>query len=145
MTDDLQTFATEWADILESHIQKRMVELGVPVDLIGMPDSHGERRAFNPNDSRGGGVNSLGIEVDAGILNSALLVDLQTGKPLQTWKEARLRHRIDAVIVHELTEYRFMALQSSHDLALEFAPQMPGILPKVLAILEEMREKLRGN
>ncbi len=138
----LRSFAMEWADLVERHVRKRMKQLGVPVELVGVPDSVGQRSTFNPNEFQGGGVNSLGIEVDAGIFNDGLLWDQRAGKPLRSWRMARLRHRIDAVIADEWTEYRLMSLQHAHDLAVELAPQTPGISPEAVAILEEMRELL---
>jgi len=143
--DDLRRFGTEWVDVLEAFVRKCMRELGVPDGIQGLPDAKGIRKAFTPTEFEGGGVNALGVQVDAGIFNSDLLWDQRTGRPLGTWKKARLRHRIEAVIAHEWTEFRFLSLESAHDLALQFAPQTPGICAEALALLEEMRHVLRGG
>jgi hypothetical protein len=55
--------------------------------------------------------------VDSGVLNPELLEGKRGGK---AWAEARLRDRIDAVIVHEYEEER----HGTHEEAVKAAPNM---------------------
>lgn len=98
--------AREWRDVAESHVQRRMRELGIPEDMIGASDpEHGiKRAAFMPHDREGGNI-TTGVTVNSGALNPALLKGRKGGR---IWPKARLRDRIDAIIAHEWAEARHL-------------------------------------
>jgi hypothetical protein len=102
--DHAEQAAVEWRDVIEAHVAIRNEELGIPEDMNGQPDYHGDGRwrAFNPH-GRQGGENTTGMALDSGVLNPDLLKSQKGGK---LWAKARLRDRIDAAISHEYEELR---------------------------------------
>jgi hypothetical protein len=85
-----------------------MLALGVRLRQIGIVDDAETGTAFsrehhlggrNTRAARAAGVVKGGLNVDYGVFDPELL-------PLASWRRASLRDRIDAVIVHELYEYR---------------------------------------
>ena len=110
--------AREWQDVGESYVRRRMKELGIAEDRIGVIEhaEGGVRRAFAAEEQVGGTCDAFGrLYVDSGCLNPKLLV----GKGSRVWPKARLRDRIDAIIGHEHEEYRI----GSHEEALKLAPR----------------------
>ena len=76
MSPSTRRFARDWADLLEAYARRRMREVGVREDLIGVPDLDGaiEQRAFFPHESEGGhNIHQRGINLDSGILNPNLV------------------------------------------------------------------------
>ncbi len=115
--DHSQDFAHRWADRLEEYCSIRMAELGLPDDMIGSAPltRPGRWRAFDPEEGTGGSI-ERGIVVNSGCLNR----DLMKGrKGSRIWATARLRDRIDAIIVHEYEEDR----TGSQDAAVKEAPK----------------------
>lgn len=101
--------AREWEEVIEAYTQKRMRELGIPEHSIGAPDYErgGTRRAFLPNESKGGTNDFAGrLYVDSGVLNPALNAEENGPEAASLWIKSRLRDRIDAVIAHEYVEGR---------------------------------------
>ena len=99
--------AREWEDVAESYVRKRMRELGIAERRIGAPDYDrgGERRAFLPDDAKGGTNDFAGrIYVDSGVLNPQLNSEALCPEASTLWARSRLRDRIDAVIAHEYEE-----------------------------------------
>jgi len=99
--------AREWEDVAESYIQERMRQLGIPDHQIGAPDYQrgSVRRVFLADEAIGG---SYGIGrrlfVDSGVLNPELNAEVIGSEASKVWAKARLRDRIEAVIVHEHLE-----------------------------------------
>jgi hypothetical protein len=94
--------------VLERYVRQRMDNLGVPPGCVGIVDETETGSAFslehdlggrNTKPGRAAGVTRGGINVDYGVFNPDLL-------PFDSWRSVSLRDRIDAVIVHELYEYR---------------------------------------
>jgi hypothetical protein len=115
-------FALTWQDRLDRYAAVRMEELGVPAERIGSSDHrHGIAWcAFNPYEDSGGGVSTGGrINVDSGVLNPDLMTEPYGKRAARTWQKSRLRDRIDAIIVHELSE----AARATHVAALKAAPE----------------------
>ena len=56
-----------------------------------------------------------GTTVNSGVLNPKLF----TGKGSRVWAESSLKHRINAVIAHELAEHEY----GTHEEALKAAPK----------------------
>jgi len=113
-------FSRRWADRLDRYAAERMEELGIPPERIGSGDHKNGIAwcAFNPHEREGGSVSTGGrINVDSGVLNPDQMRYLKSPAP-EAWRRARLRHRIDAVIVHEYEEGQ----RGSHDHAVEHAP-----------------------
>ena len=60
---------------------------------------------FGDSPGDGGNVTHVGrINVDAGVLNPELLTPSYGPAVARVWAKARLRDRIDAIIIHELAE-----------------------------------------
>ena len=100
-------FAHTWADRLEHHVEGRMHALDIPEHQIGASDlEHGVPwRVFFPHDAPGGGnVPGGRITVDSGVLNPELNAEKYGPRYASLWKKARLRDRIDSIIVHEYEE-----------------------------------------
>ena len=76
----------------------------MPEDLFGADDlrPHMKWCAFDPEGREGGRI-SMGVTVNSGALNPDLLKGQKGGR---IWPKARLRDRIDAIIAHEVEEYR---------------------------------------
>ncbi len=138
-------FAERYFQPLDHYTAIRMEELGVPRDRIGSSDhDHGiEWCSFNPHEDTGGGVGTEGqVNVDSGVFNADLLTNPYGKKAGKLWAKSRLRDRIDAIIVHELTE----ADHDSHEAALRAAPQseMP-ITRRAREILLAMEHGWKGR
>jgi len=116
VAEHARDFAGRYADALEDHAARTMLDLGIPPDKIGDGDPvHGIRHsAFNPHQADGGGVSPDGrITVDGGVMNPELLTASYGVEAAKRWA-VRLRARLEAVIVHEITEYE----SGSHEEAL---------------------------
>jgi hypothetical protein len=117
-----EQFAHTWVDRLEHHVEGRMHALSIPEHQIGASDpAHGVPwRVFFPHERIGGSVLAGGrICVDSGVLNPELLIERYGASVGMIWEKSRLRDRIDAIIVHELTE----SWAGSHDSAEALAPE----------------------
>jgi hypothetical protein len=99
-----EDFALRYYELLEGYSHRRMRELGIPDTRIGAYDIDFDFRhaAFFPKE-RTGGENSPGarINLNSGVLNPKLLAQRFGPQISRAWEKARLRDRIDAVIVHE--------------------------------------------
>jgi hypothetical protein len=130
-------FAHRWADRLEHYVEGRMHSLDIPENLMGAsdPDNHVPWRVFFPHERIGGSVVLGGrIYVDSGVLNPKLLAQHPEPAAAEVWANATLRDRIDAIIVHELTE----SYTGSHAAAEAQAPDTP------LSVTEGARRILRA-
>jgi len=101
-----EALAHEWTDVGEAYSGKRMRELGIPEDQIGVRrrELNDERAAFVPGERDGGGVTPDGINVDSGVLNPELNAESIGPEASKLWATSRLRDRIDSVIAHEYEE-----------------------------------------
>ncbi len=77
IVDHAKDFAARYWELLEAIVRKRMREVGVPEDRIGMLDTDNDFRlaAFHPKRAEGGGVHppTGRINLDAGIFKPGLL------------------------------------------------------------------------
>jgi len=99
--------AREWEDVAESYIQERMRQLGIPDHQIVAPDYQrgSVRRVFLADEAIGGSYGSgRRLFVDSGVLNPKLNAEVIGSEASKVWAKARLRDRIEAVIVHEHLE-----------------------------------------
>jgi hypothetical protein len=99
--------AREWEDVAESYIQERMRQLGIPDHQIGAPDYQrgGVRRVFLADEAIGGSYGTgRRLFVDGGVLNPELNAEVIGSEASKVWAKARLRDRIEAVLVHEHLE-----------------------------------------
>jgi hypothetical protein len=130
-------FALRYYEPLEAVTRKRMRQLGIPEDRIGMLDPEFDFRiaAFHPTELDGGGVHppTGRINLDAGNLYPDLLAGKQPPEVSSLWAQARLRHKFDAAIAHEYAE----ALGRTHLEAVREAPN------SALPIMEGARHLLR--
>lgn len=131
-----EALAWEWADVGEAYACKRMRELGITDDKIGVRrrELDYDRAAFLPGERDGGGVTPDGINVDSGLLNPALNAEAIGPEASALWAKARLRDRVDSVIAHEHEE----GLTGSHDDAVRRAAETK------LPISEPARRILRA-
>jgi hypothetical protein len=97
----------EWT----ARITKRMKQLGIPKDNIGIrgvPDETGT--AFNPlGEARGGNIRGKGISVHGSVE--------QPWKDFPEWNDATIETRIDAVIAHEWMEFNELTHWETVELA----------------------------
>jgi hypothetical protein len=130
--DHAEDFALRYEIPLDQYCAIRMGELGIPEHLHGATDFAGDGRwkAFIAH-GRSGGSLTDGISINSGCLNPELLKGRKGG---QVFAKARLRDRIDAIIVHEFEEDRL----GTHELALTHAPK------SALPISDEARRILRA-
>ena len=138
--DHAVQFAHAWADRLEHHVEGRMHSLNIPEHQIGASDlEHGVPwRVFFPLERTGGGnVPGGRITVDSGVLNPELNAEMYGEQYASFWKHARLRDRIDSIIVHEYEE----ANGVSHEEAVSLSPdtKLP-VRRQVRDILSAMAE-----
>ena len=130
-------FCIRYYEPLEAVTRKRMRQLGIPEDKIGMIDPEFDFRiaAFHPIELDGGGVHppTGRINLDAGNLYRELLAGKQPPEVLSLWAKERLRHKFDAGIAHEHEE----GLGRTHLEAVREAPNTG------LPITEEARHLLR--
>jgi hypothetical protein len=130
-------FSLRYFTPLDQYATIRMEELGVPKDRIGTSDhNHGiEWCFFNPHEDTRGGVGARGqVNVDSGVFNPDLLTRAYGEEAGRLWAISRLRDRIDAVIIHELTE----GDHTTHEAALKAAPRTE------MPITHRAREILRA-
>jgi hypothetical protein len=114
-----------------------MLALDIPEHQIGASDlEHGVPwRVFFPHELTGGGnVPGGRITVDSGVLNPELNAEKYGTRYASLWKKARLRDRIDSVIVHEYEEAKGV----SHAEAVARAPETD------LRVRRQVREILRA-
>jgi hypothetical protein len=131
-------FATRYWEPLEAIARKRMREVGVPEDRIGMLDVDNDYRlaAFHTRRLEGGGVHppTGRINLDAGIFKPGLLAGKAPPEVSSLHDRSRASVKMDAVIAHEYEE----GIQGSHPAAEEHAPNTS------LAIKEQSRRLLRA-
>jgi hypothetical protein len=144
-----EDFALRYYEPLEAYSRRRMRELGISNDRTGAYDIDFDFRhaAFFPKE-RTGGENSPGarININSGVLNPTLLAQRFGPQASVVWEKARLRDRIDAVIVHEDIEGLKVAegqgFAAAHAAAVAQAPDAPcPITEGARRILRSMAER----
>ena len=132
-------FAVRYWELLEAIARKRMSEVGVPEDRIGMLDVDNDFRlaAFHTKRLEGGGVHppTGRINLDAGLFKPGLLAETMPPEVSSLHEKSRASVRQDSIIAHEYEE----GMRGSHDAAVEHAPETK------LAIKEEARRLLRAQ
>jgi hypothetical protein len=135
--EHVKDFALRYYEPLEAVTRRRMRQLGIPEDRIGMLDPEFDFRiaAFHPTELDGGGVHppTGRINLDAGALYPELLAGKQPPEVSSLWAKARLRHKFDEAIAHEYEE----SLGRDHLDAVRGAPN------SALPIMEGARQLLR--
>jgi hypothetical protein len=99
--------------LMTSAIKKRMEELGIPKNNIGIRAVVGESgEAFTAEGStRGANVRGKGISVHGSVM--------EDWKGFPEWNNATLRDRVDSVIAHEWMEFNELTHWETVELALE--------------------------
>jgi hypothetical protein len=141
--DDIEEHAKDFAarywGPLEGIASKRMREVGVPEDRIGMLDTDNDYRlaAFHPHRTVGGEVHHQTgrINLDAGIFIADLLAEGMSSEVSSLHAKSRASVRLDAIIAHEFEE----GVHGDHVAAVEHAPDTK------LTIKEEARRLLRAQ
>lgn len=141
--DDIEEHAKDFAarywGPLEGIASKRMREVGVPEDRIGMLDTDNDYRlaAFHPHRTMGGEVHHQTgrINLDAGIFIADLLAQGMSSEVSSLHAKSRASVRLDAIIAHEFEE----GVHGDHVAAVEHAPDTK------LTIKEEARRLLRAQ
>jgi hypothetical protein len=141
--DDIEEHAKDFAarywGPLEGIASKRMREVGVPEDRIGMLDTDNDYRlaAFHPHRTVGGEVHHQTgrINLDAGIFIADLLAQGMSSEVSSLHAKSRASVRLDAIIAHEFEE----GVHGDHVAAVEHAPDTK------LTIKEEARRLLRAQ
>jgi hypothetical protein len=141
--DDIEEHAKDFAarywGPLEGIASKRMREVGVPEDRIGMLDTDNDYRlaAFHPHRTMGGEVHHQTgrINLDAGIFIADLLAEGMSSEVSSLHAKSRASVRLDAIIAHEFEE----GVHGDHVAAVEHAPDTK------LTIKEEARRLLRAQ
>ena len=137
--DHAEEFAHTWVDRLENAVEGRMHALDIPEEQIGSGDhQHGIAWCtFSPFERDGGGNSPGGrINVDSGVLNPELMRRLGP-EVSEVWARARLRDRIDSVIVHEFEEDK----GGSHEYAVANAPMTAiPVNDRVRTLLKRIKE-----
>ena len=132
-------FAARYWELLEAIARKRMREVGVPEDRIGMLDTDNGFRvaAFHPHRTVGGEVHHQTgrINLDAGIFMPDLLAEGMPPELSSLHAKSRTSVRQDAIIAHEFEE----GVHGDHVAAVEHAPDT------TLMIKEEARRLLRAQ
>jgi hypothetical protein len=132
-------FANRYWGLLEAIVRKRMRDVGVPENRIGMLDTDNNSRlaAFHPSRTLGGEVHHQTgrINLDAGIFIPGLLAEAMPPEVSLLHAKSRVSVRQDAIIAHEYEE----GVRGSHEAALEHAPDT------TLAIKEQARRLLRAQ
>jgi hypothetical protein len=132
-------FAARYWEPLEAIARKRMREVGVPEDRIGMLDTDNDFRlaAFHPKRLDGGGVHppTGRINLDAGIFKPGLLDETMPPEVSSLHDKSRASVRQDAIIAHEFEE----GVRGSHEAAVEHAPDTK------LRIKQEARQILKAQ
>jgi hypothetical protein len=112
--DDIEEHAKDFAacnwEPLEAIARKRMREVGVPEDRIGMLDTDNDFRlaAFHPYRTVGGEVHHQTgrINLDAGIFIPDLLAEGMAPEVSSLQGKSRASVRLDAIIAHEFRRGR---------------------------------------
>ncbi len=137
--EHLVDFYTRYWEPLEEIAQKRMREVGVPEERIGMLDVDNDYRlpVFLPKQLDGGGVHppTGRINLDAGLFEPGLLAEAMPADVPSLHDAGRASVRQDAIIAHEFEE----GIRGRHEAALEHAPETG------LSIKEEARRLLRAQ
>jgi len=141
--DDIEEHAKDFAgrywEPLEAIARKRMREVGVPEDRIGMLDADNDFRlaAFHPHRTVGGEVHHQTgrINLDAGIFIPDLLAEGMPPEVSSLHAKSRASVRQDAIIAHEFEE----GVHGDHVVAVEQAPDTK------LTIKEQARQLLRAQ
>jgi hypothetical protein len=132
-------FATRYWEPLEAIARKRMREVGVPQDRIGMIDGDFNYRlaAFHPRQTDGGGVHppTGRINLDAGIFKPGILEGTMPPEVSLMHDQSRASVKMDEIIAHEYEE----GMRGSHEAAIVHAPDTK------LTIKEEARRLLRAQ
>src|SRR5262245_27544138 len=117
----MKDFVARYWDLLEAIARKRMREVGVPEDRIGMLDVDNDFRlaAFHPQRLDGGGMHppTGRINLDAGLFKPDLLAETMPSGVSSLFDRSRASVRQDAIIAHEYEE----GMRGSHDAAVEQA------------------------
>jgi hypothetical protein len=143
--DHAQDFSRRYAEDLEIVAGQAMMDRGLPDDQMGARDHtrNSEIHSFFPDDREGGTVSHAGqVTLDSGLMNPELLgnYDEETRK---MWRRTRIADRAQAIIAHELAEYRY---GGDHELALIAGPetQLP-ISHAARELLKQMERGWRGK
>jgi hypothetical protein len=137
--DHAKDFATRYWEPLEAIARKRMREVGVPEDRIGMIDGDFNYRlaALRARQVDRGGVHppTGGINLDAGIFKPGILEGTMPPEVSLMHDKSRASVNMDEIIAHEYEE----GMRGSHEAAIEHAPNTK------LTIKEESRSLLRAQ
>ncbi|MGC1723430.1 MAG: hypothetical protein WA746_31000 [Isosphaeraceae bacterium] len=137
--EHLVDFCTRYWEPSVEIAKKRMREVGVPEERIGMLDVDNDYRlaVFHPKQLDGGGVHppTGRINLDAGLFKPGLLAEAMSADVSSLHEAARASVRQDAIIAHEFEQ----GIRGSHEAALEHAPETG------LSIKEEARRLLRAQ
>ena len=78
-------FAERYAELMNFHVENRMMELGISTDRIGARKYGYPHRAFWPEETTGGG-NAPGrrLTVDSGVFNTELMANRPEAAAIQT-------------------------------------------------------------
>jgi len=135
---DRTIYQSKW-EPLEEIAKKRMREVGVAEERIGMLDVDNDYRlaVFHPKQLDGGGVHppTGRINLDAGLFKPGLLAEAMPADVSSLHDAGRASVKQDAIIAHEFEE----GIRGSHEAALEHAPETG------LSIKEEARRLLRAQ
>jgi hypothetical protein len=92
-------FAERYAELMNFHVENRMMELGISTDRIGARKYGYPHRAFWPEETTGGGTApGRRLTVDSDEFNTELLANRPEAR--QVWAKSTLRDRIAAIIAH---------------------------------------------
>jgi hypothetical protein len=104
---DIADFANRYQESLSRTIGNRMRQVGVPDEMIGVEWWGVDKGPFvRYHPPQFGGNIRVGLNGKPGINVDPAVFDANAPKmgTLPSWRSARLRDRIDAVIAHEYTE-----------------------------------------
>jgi hypothetical protein len=136
---EVADFADRYQEPLSRAIGNRMRQVGVPEEMIGVEWWGVERGPFvRYQPPRLGGNIRVGTSGKPGINVDPAVFDANAPKVgnLPSWRAARLRDRIDAVIAHEYTEalaptgvdFHIHALQNAENTPLQISDMARQIL-----------------
>jgi hypothetical protein len=141
---EIADFANRYQDSLSRAISNRMRQVGVPDEMIGVEWWGIEQGPFvRYQPPQLGGNIRVGLNGKPGINVDPAVFDENAPKmgDLSSWKSARLRDRIDAVIAHEFTEALAPQGLDFHIHALQNAETTPlRISDRARQILKEYRQ-----
>jgi hypothetical protein len=103
---------------VEAAVRHRATQLGIPeaeLNRISSLRNCETRRAFNPGESRIGGADARGIEVDAGIFDDNHPHFAQHPRLARPWQHLGITDRIDTTLVHERFERMFQTMRARFD------------------------------